>query len=420
MIKLFLDDKYTDNKLWLFDIIDNAASWAVVNVENESPCQRHGHAMVFSANHIMLYGGTLKNEPLNDLWVLPTYRFKQQWEKIRIEGFTLLTNPQFVKKLDEERNFILIGDRSGLMEFSTLKLQSNDSAWLISSFSNSLSCSTLKSQRLNYAVSTGPFVFISYDCNVESEIKPYLCIYSTTSNKFYDPITLESSIQSMWIVLKIDSAVEFGITIYGCSGLKGFESIQELDLIKMSTTDFIEELKDFVSTKISTAEWISQKKKSKIEKLSHYSLLGRPMTVSKEDLDYFPKRLSINYDADLIKTILHTLLFFPEFYYDNPPTLSFRKEEILTVISLAKEVLKMTSMVLNIKPPLKVFGSLNGNYKDLMGLFTLYNKPAEHEGDIERFQYLFLGDCFFGNAFSLETIYLLLALKVSQYFNLLR
>ena len=68
-------------------------------------------------------------------------------------------------------------------------------------------------------------------------------------------------------------------------------------------------------------------------------------------------------------------------------------------------------MVLRVDAPIKVFGDIHGQYQDLMRFFDLWGIPNDN-GDIESYDYLFLGDYVDRGAHSLETICLLMALKV--------
>ena len=67
-------------------------------------------------------------------------------------------------------------------------------------------------------------------------------------------------------------------------------------------------------------------------------------------------------------------------------------------------------MVLDVKVPVKVFGDIHGQYQDLMRFFDLWGMPDEDGGDIESYDYLFLGDYVDRGSHSLETICLLMAL----------
>ena len=62
---------------------------------------------------------------------------------------------------------------------------------------------------------------------------------------------------------------------------------------------------------------------------------------------------------------------------------------------------------------MKIFGDLHGQFGDLMRLFEEYGTPST-AGDITYIDYLFLGDYVDRGAHSLETICLLLALKVEH------
>lgn len=63
------------------------------------------------------------------------------------------------------------------------------------------------------------------------------------------------------------------------------------------------------------------------------------------------------------------------------------------------------------KPPIKVFGNIHGDYIDLMRFFDIWKSPSE-QGDIAGFDYLFLGNYVDRGPNSLEVVCLLLALKL--------
>ena len=69
------------------------------------------------------------------------------------------------------------------------------------------------------------------------------------------------------------------------------------------------------------------------------------------------------------------------------------------------------TVIRDIKPPVKVFGNVFGNYSDLMRFFDIWKAPTEFE-DIHGYDYVFLGNYVDRGAYSLEIICLLMALKV--------
>jgi protein phosphatase len=87
--------------------------------------------------------------------------------------------------------------------------------------------------------------------------------------------------------------------------------------------------------------------------------------------------------------------------------------EIAELCDAAERLFTRESSVLQIRAPVKIFGDLHGQFSDLMRLFDEYGSPST-AGDITYIDYLFLGDYVDRGQHSLETITLLLALKVSS------
>ena len=92
----------------------------------------------------------------------------------------------------------------------------------------------------------------------------------------------------------------------------------------------------------------------------------------------------------------------------------FRKDEIIALTDECAEIVKNEPTVIRITIPVKVFGDFHGQYQDMMRFFELWRSPIEsiHGGDIESYDYLFLGDYVDRGTNSLEVICLLMALKV--------
>ncbi|OVA07177.1 Phosphoesterase domain [Macleaya cordata] len=90
--------------------------------------------------------------------------------------------------------------------------------------------------------------------------------------------------------------------------------------------------------------------------------------------------------------------------------------EIADLCDSAERIFSVEPSVLQIKAPVKIFGDLHGQFGDLMRLFDEYGSPST-AGDIAYIDYLFLGDYVDRGQHSLETISLLLALKVEYPHN---
>ncbi|KAK7257579.1 hypothetical protein RIF29_31644 [Crotalaria pallida] len=85
--------------------------------------------------------------------------------------------------------------------------------------------------------------------------------------------------------------------------------------------------------------------------------------------------------------------------------------EIADLCDTAERIFSSEPSVIQLKAPIKIFGDLHGQFGDLMRLFDEYGAPST-AGDIAYIDYLFLGDYVDRGQHSLETISLLLSLKV--------
>ncbi|KAF8109799.1 hypothetical protein N665_0091s0028 [Sinapis alba] len=90
--------------------------------------------------------------------------------------------------------------------------------------------------------------------------------------------------------------------------------------------------------------------------------------------------------------------------------------EIADLCDSAERIFSSEPTVLQLRAPIKIFGDLHGQFGDLMRLFDEYGSPST-AGDISYIDYLFLGDYVDRGQHSLETITLLLALKVEYQHN---
>ena len=96
------------------------------------------------------------------------------------------------------------------------------------------------------------------------------------------------------------------------------------------------------------------------------------------------------------------------------PKFRFRREHIIALTKACQEIVASQPIVLRINSPVKVFGDIHGQYDDLMRFFQLWGEPSEKQGigDINAIDYLFLGDYVDRGVKSLETICLLMSLKI--------
>ncbi|KAM0910908.1 hypothetical protein ACQ4PT_013795 [Festuca glaucescens] len=117
-------------------------------------------------------------------------------------------------------------------------------------------------------------------------------------------------------------------------------------------------------------------------------------------------------DAKLHSRAIISLLLRPR-NWNAPADRAFFLDsyEVGELCYAAEQIFMQEPTVLQLKAPVKVFGDLHGQFGDLMRLFDEFGYPST-AGDITYIDYLFLGDYVDRGQHSLETITLLLALKI--------
>jgi len=92
-----------------------------------------------------------------------------------------------------------------------------------------------------------------------------------------------------------------------------------------------------------------------------------------------------------------------------------KPKSILELIKECQNIVESQPIICKVNTPVKIFGDIHGQYNDLMRFFDLWRGPVDSSlgGDIDSFDYVFLGDYVDRGTCSLETICLLMALKIT-------
>lgn len=104
-----------------------------------------------------------------------------------------------------------------------------------------------------------------------------------------------------------------------------------------------------------------------------------------------------NYDEGKVENYLQALLPF-EGASDQDITIDLHDLYILIhYLNVEKPHLKsmnIKSYVTRIRYPIKIYSNLKGDFQNLANFFTFFGKPSQLQGDIDSFDYLFMGDLF--------------------------
>ncbi|GKU86712.1 hypothetical protein SLEP1_g1201 [Rubroshorea leprosula] len=146
--------------------------------------------------------------------------------------------------------------------------------------------------------------------------------------------------------------------------------------------------------------------------LDQFENESRRMIPSNNDLSYPTKKFNRQRSPQGIhKKIISTLLRPRNWKAPANRKFFLDSYEVGELCYAAEQIFMQELTVLQLKAPVKVFGDLHGQFGDLMRLFDEYGFPST-AGDIMYIDYLFLGDYVDRGQHSLETITLLLALKI--------
>ncbi|KAM1150734.1 hypothetical protein FF1_031286 [Malus domestica] len=148
--------------------------------------------------------------------------------------------------------------------------------------------------------------------------------------------------------------------------------------------------------------------------LDQFENESRRMIPMNNDLSYPNKKFTRQKSPQgLHKKVISTLLRPRNWKAPVNRKFFMDSYEVGELCYAAEQIFMQEQTVLQLKAPVKVFGDLHGQFGDLMRLFDEYGFPSA-AGDITYIDYLFLGDYVDRGQHSLETITLLLALKIEH------
>ncbi|CAL5404833.1 unnamed protein product [Camellia sinensis] len=199
-------------------------------------------------------------------------------------------------------------------------------------------------------------------------------------------------------------------------------SPQDARSMEETNADLLNKVSDCLES-INIAESVSDDKVAK-EAVGNLGLMVRQLSLDQfenesrrmvplhNDQSYPAKKITRQKSPQgLHKKIISTLLRPRNWKAPANRRFFLDSYEVGELCYAAEQIFMQETTVLQLKAPIKVFGDLHGQFGDLMRLFDEYGFPST-AGDITYIDYLFLGDYVDRGQHSLETITLLLALKI--------
>jgi protein phosphatase len=441
-----------------------------VPVEGTTPGLRYGHTMAYYNPYVILFGGSGsgKNEILNDVWLLSTKYLTFKWEKVNVNGKYPISRVYHTatsfKVAGYPEMMVIYGgrdkDNNCISDISGLKKDDKD-GWEWVDFSDSFKNYDVipQGKHLHSASFFGPFLFV-VGGRVSQKEYPTFDVYSMNKKKWYRFGFIPLFRHSTFVYYNIISQSKYEVYLYIHGGTDADNNAQinpylyRINVIDLFSDDesLINELNDHISMLLLLKKQKKEQEQKIIKTVTNeddkiFVMNDRVVVydindIKKDstDLSNIIRQLSLlklqdegkkiseninnniqisknkyTYDESLVREFLQ-LLPMPEnsiILTKNDRPLTFNKELISNLLIQAKTVLESQPTLLKLKHPIKIFGSINGQYNDLLRYFNFWGRPSEYKGDIESVEYLFLGNIVNRGGFSLEVLCLLLTLKVN-------
>lgn len=429
-----------------------------VPIEGKTPGLRYGHTMVYIMPILILFGGSGDSEILNDIWIMSTDKTPFKWEKILISSILPLArvyhSANLFKVAGNSEMMVIFGGRdrsnNSLCDVMGIKKDSNNN-WEWTDFSKMGTDQGVNPIGRHQQCSAffGPFLFVVGGRAGGKESATF-DVFSMNKYKWYRFGNINLFRHSVWIYNNIVSEEKYEVFLFIYGGFDGDNNSQinphlyRINIVDLFSKD--ETLKNELNDYISIILLIQRQKKNRqtqmnskgpnenknVFTLNHRAVISnidnnndfannvRTLSIAKlpeegkKILDNKPSKTKYLYDENLVKEFLE-LLPLPEKFVPlekNDRPIILNKEYIMNLISQAKILFEGIPSLINLQYPIKIFGSVHGQYNDLIRFFNIFGRPSEHRGDIDSFEYLFLGNFVNRGGFSIEVLCLLLALKV--------
>jgi protein phosphatase len=452
------------DELYLLDLKNGEqnAEWIIVPVKGQTPGRRYGHTLVYYKPYLILFGGNYGNEPVNDVWIFNSEAQPLQWSKLDITGDLPpsrvyhssavcnygYANGMMVAFGGRKKDGIVLNDMWGLRRH-------RDGRW---DWTKAPYKGNPKDRLQHSSIFCGNFfINIGGRGQVDGDNLP-IEVYDTETSEWHSYFTFKRFRHAVFI---IDSFLYIHGGLEDEKHNNPAKVLQEVNLADVFEKDtvILPKLKTYLAEKkktqspvndqIGSSKSSSNSPNSQIDKntnspnsnsnkeyrFSDKAVVGfnksggnnefvdivRVFSVERFHEDVKKKQellklLKQPMAFDIHEKVINLLLRPKEWIdktYDGDTRFEIEIDVVLELISRATKIVEEQPMVLRVDAPVKVFGDIHGQYQDLMRFFDLYSAPIEGPGgDIEGLDYIFLGDYVDRGTHSLETMCLLMALKI--------
>lgn len=450
-----------DNELYLLKLSNNEtlAKWVKVPVENAKPSSRYGHAMVFFKPYILVIGGNIGNEPCNEVWALSIDKNPFFWNKLEFKDTEPAPRVYHTACIWRSTNkvdmVLMFGGRNAknvaLNDMWGLRRHKNSLwDWVKAPIKNENYVPMERYQHTMLCTNNLALLVGGRNNNSNDKSEVPMEVYNLETSEWHSFPGISRFRHVTWIYNNVifthggfeNSKPNQPTSILLAADLfQMFQSFPDLqknvDKPAIDTTMALENAGENYVDDNKGNVFQRYKINPTITVVDIRDDRGIIRTVNLGDLPQENQKLledgmnilqkTEDYIQNLYNTVLkHFLKPFDWRYVEGAPV-TLRSEIIIALCEEVIKVLKKDPPVIRLKPGVKVFGSLHGQFGDLMRFFNTYgipdNDPAfERKSDIEALDYLFLGNYVDRGKNSIEVICTLLALKLKfpSHIHLLR
>lgn len=439
-----------DNDLYLLKLGANElnAKWVKVPIEGAKPASRYGHNIVFFKPFILVIGGNIGNEPSNEVWSLSIDKSPFSWRKLEFkdtEPVPRVYQSAVIWKSPEQVDMVLMfgGRNNKNIAMNDLwglrRHKSGVWDWVKAPVKPEKYAPMERYQHSMICVQS-MIILIGGRNNSNSEKNDIpLDIYNLETSEWFAFPGVNRFRHVNWI---------YNTYIYTHGGFEntkpnlptGLLNIFDLHELVSKNSGLAKITEQLISlnsnmmitgqtdqTRGKTPSNIKCKMNPNVVVVHFKDDMGVFQSIPINDLQEEPQKM-INYAPpapqqsesfilNLYTTVLRYFMKPFDWKYVEGAPFSLNREIIIALCEEAIKILKKTPSLIELRPGVKIFGSIHGQFGDLMRFFKTHGIPDtdpafEKKSDIEALDYLFLGNYVDRGKNSLEVICLLLALKL--------
>ncbi|KAL4431923.1 hypothetical protein ABPG74_012735 [Tetrahymena malaccensis] len=457
-----------DDNLYVLDFNngEDQTYWLTIPIVGSTPGRRYGHSMVFIKPFLVVFGGNTGNEPVNDSWSLNLEKSPYCWQKLECSGdipqVRVYHSAALCTSGAANGMMVIFGGRTSdsFAQSDTWGLRRHRDGrwdWVKAPYKNNTELPISRYQ--HSTVFQGPLMFVIGGRSNQMNDQIFLEIYDTETSDWHKFPGINRFRHSVWIM-------ENFLYVHGGFDTESpnipTDSILRLDLVRLlspfpnlmrqmqkqeatrpqqnrrpesNNVMAIEENRPSQNQPIIKAPYnpkpqnpylasdvvvaVKSDPNQESQPLKKYplnSLVKENIKINQHQRFQNDGTMKKQYIQSIIQPFIDSLLQ-PE--YENSMQRDMlsqiRRENIIKLCDEVQRVFERESMVLKVRAPLKIFGSINGQYDDLMRFFNHFGAPCDSDlmdRDIDSNDYLFLGNYVGRGSAQLEVILLLFSLKL--------